>query len=498
MSNDETPVDYSTMTTNDYSYADIGFGSVYERETAFTVNASFSDPDARAEQLTIATTLNPWFEVGMGDVRFENLVIRAQSEGWSDTKFAQTLAGTSWGRAIYFEMASPTGDTGAGSGLSREQSIENVAAQLRRNNNMLGLGLSDDQITQLATTAVDENQNDSALTESVFQVVDPSAIVSGEIKTIANELYLESLGVRATLGADEAMEYAIQIASGNMSQETAVLEIRENAGKENPEYASLLQKGYDLNNYDTLVNQIRTTVRRYGVALTDDVIADIAELAIDRDFDDTQIIGEIFNNFDTSLGVESGTLSAKQDDIINTAREYRFEITEAEALNLAIRFTKNELDDAGIDQILQARAQDETEFGELIDLNIDIDSYESALASITSAANTLGVSLTDAQLSDIAQEAMQFNWNDQQVTNALFEQIDAGQGLVSGTVLGLRNTIRERAYAQRVVLTDVDATQLAINMASGNMDESGLQAWIDERAIADNPDYQSEIEFGLR
>lgn len=496
MSNEETPVDYSTITNNDYAYAEIGFGSTFESETAWTVNQSFSNAEARQEQLDIATTLNPYFEIGLGDVRFENLVIRAQMENWSDDKFAQTLAGTSWGRAIFFQMMAPTGG-GAGSGLTREQSIENVKAQLRQNSNTLGLGLSEEQITQLATNAVDQNQNDAALTASVFEIVDPNAIVSGDIKTLANQLYQESLSVRATLGADQAMEYAIQIISGNMSEATAVQEIRNNAGVQNPQYASLIQKGYDLNDYDTLFNQIQNTVRRYGVALTDDVIGQIAELAISREFDDSQIIDEIFNNFDSSLGVDSGTLSAKQDAIIQAAREYRLEITEADALNLAIRFTRNELDDAGIDQILQARAQEETAYGDLIDLNIDIDSYESALASITSASRTLGISLSDNQLSSIARQAMQFDWNDQQVTNALFAQLDVGQGLVSGTILGLRNNIRQRAYASRVVLTDADATQLAIDMASGNMDEGGLQAWIDERAIADNPDYQTEILFGL-
>jgi hypothetical protein len=492
MSNNE--IDW-TSGENPYAYAEGGAQDIFDSETAFTVNASFPTPEARQEQLDIALTLNPWFEVGLGDVRFENLIIRAQLEEWDDAKFARNLAGTSWGRAIYFQMRAPTG--GGGSGLTREQNIENIKAQLRSNSNVLGLGLSEEQIAQLATTAVDENQNDAVLTESVFALVDPNAIVSGDIKTLANRLYQESIGVRATLGAGQAMEYAIQIVSGNMSEGTALQEIRDNAGVENPQYASLISKGYNLNDYDTLFEQIKNTVQRYGVALTDDAIGSIAELAMDREFDDTQIINEIFDNFDVSLGVESGTLSAKQEAIIAAAREYRLDITEAEALNLAIRFTRNELDDAGIDQILQTRAQDETAYGDLIDLNIDIDSYESALASITSASRTLGISLSDSQLSNLATQAMQFEWNDQQITNELFAQLDVGQGLVTGTILGLRNTIRQRAYAQRVVLTDADATQLAIDMASGNMDETGLQAWIDERAIADNPDYQTEIEFGL-
>ena len=472
--------------------------SEFDREVSLFVNQNFPGQSQRQNELDSIILLNPDLAVGLGDVRYENLLLFSIGNDLNAEQFARRLVGSNWGRAIYTEMmVGASGGSGGGAGVSREQQISNLMATLSSTSNMLGLGLSDEDLTTIANTAVDGNMDSAAITAEMFNIVDPSAIVSGDIKTLANELYNESLNVRSTLSDEEAMEYAIRIASGQMSRDTAIFEIREAAGQERPEYASLISRGFDLNDFDNLYSDIQNTVRRYGVAVTDDQIRDIATLAIERELNDGQIIDEIFNNFDESLGVAPGSLSAKQEEIINQARTYRLDITDNEALNLAIRFTRQELDDAGIDQILSTRASEETQFGDIIDLNIDINSYERTLASLTSSAQTLGIQLDDNKLANIARDAIQFEYSEQQATNALFDALDEGQGLVSGTILGMRNRIRQDAYNQRVVLSDAEATQLAVDMSLGNMDELGLQAFLDERAIEEQPDYQTEIEFGL-
>lgn len=472
--------------------------SEFDREVSLFVNQNFPGQSQRQNELDSIILLNPELAVGLGDVRYENLLLFTIGNDLSAEQFARRLVGSNWGRAIYTEMmVGASGGSGGGAGVSREQQISNLMATLSSTSNMLGLGLSDEDLTTIANTAVDGNMDSAAITAEMFNIVDPSAIVSGDIKTLANELYNESLNVRSTLSDEEAMEYAIRIASGQMSRDTAIFEIGEAAGQERPEYASLISRGFDLNDFDNLYSDIQNTVRRYGVAVTDDQIRDIATLAIERELNDGQIIDEIFNNFDESLGVAPGSLSAKQEEIINQARTYRLDITDNEALNLAIRFTRQELDDAGIDQILSTRASEETQFGDIIDLNIDINSYERTLASLTSSAQTLGIQLDDNKLANIARDAIQFEYSEQQATNALFDALDEGQGLVSGTILGMRNRIRQDAYDQRVVLSDAEATELAVDMSLGNMDELGLQAFLDERAIEEQPDYQTEIEFGL-
>ena len=472
--------------------------SEFDREVSLFVNQNFPGQSQRQNELDSIILLNPDLAVGLGDVRYENLLLFSIGNDLNAEQFARRLVGSNWGRAIYTEMmVGASGGSGGGAGVSREQQISNLMATLSSTSNMLGLGLSDEDLTTIANTAVDGNMDSAAITAEMFNIVDPSAIVSGDIKTLANELYNESLNVRSTLSDEEAMEYAIRIASGQMSRDTAIFEIGEAAGQERPEYASLISRGFDLNDFDNLYSDIQNTVRRYGVAVTDDQIRDIATLAIERELNDGQIIDEIFNNFDESLGVAPGSLSAKQEEIINQARTYRLDITDNEALNLAIRFTRQELDDAGIDQILSTRASEETQFGDIIDLNIDINSYERTLASLTSSAQTLGIQLDDNKLANIARDAIQFEYSEQQATNALFDALDEGQGLVSGTILGMRNRIRQDAYDQRVVLSDAEATELAVDMSLGNMDELGLQAFLDERAIEEQPDYQTEIELGL-
>jgi len=303
---------------------------------------------------------NTFFGTLIGtDPRFDSKAVEALRQGLGAEYVREYMLGESWGLALLLEHGLDqigSGLGGGGTGQTTAQKQANALALLRDYTSQLGIQVDDAKLTQIANDSVANNWNNSQITDAVFQDIDPTAVLSGEIKAGAYELRKFSGGLRSLITPEQAIEYSIKIARGEMTMAGAEDAIRTTAATGNPAMADLISSGVDLNTYDTNLTAITNEARQLGVVLDEAKAQDLARTATNNEWDPTQITQNILKNVDVT-NLSEGTITAERDKIEATAKQFLLPMTADTATSLAIRQLQGTITDDGVVSMLMSQAK---------------------------------------------------------------------------------------------------------------------------------------------
>lgn len=392
----------------------------------FTTSAS-----ERQGVLDYLFQLNPQLEQLNTDPRFSELVLTAHYNNFDSEWLYDQLAGADWGRALVLQnMDLASAGSGAG-GLSTAQRQANLFASLRDTASQLGLSLDEAAIQTIANTAVDSNWDNAQIVDALMEGADPAAIVSGDITAAADDLLVFAGGIRSGLTADQAINMAIRIARGELTIAGAQSQIRSGASATNPQYASLIEQGLDINTYDTFVNSISTTASRFGISVDPNTVASIAQQATANSWSDMQVQQALLQNVSPDAVWSDGTLIASATSIKDMASSYLLPLSDRTARDYALRIARGQLDEAGLSNMLRNQAKASTPWlSDLIDQGITTRDYFSPLQEY--AAGQLEMNASDIDL-------MNAEWQD------VFTTMQ-DNGITRGATLSeIRSRVRRRS-----------------------------------------------------
>ena len=353
---------------------------------------------------TYLQQVNPTYAVS-DDPRFKELALSQFYNGWSNEYFSERLSAKDWGRSIILSQLDMVSASGGYSGASREQNIASMVATLSDTASQLGLMTSTERITEIATQAVDNYWQNAQVIDELMADLDPTALLSGDIKAAANEFSSYATSLRMPMSAEAAVDYAVRVARGEMTIQGAQDDIRSGLAQVNPRYAELVNLGVDLNTYDTLVQSVTANAERFGVTLSQDQVASIAQNAAQYQWSDAQIQSEIVSGLTSADAIGDGTITALRDQIVQTASRYLLPMTQGTAMNLALRQMRGELDEAGVQSLLSSQAKGAMPWlSDLIDQGITPEDYFSPLreyAATNLEMNANDIDLLDAEWQDV-------------------------------------------------------------------------------------------------
>ena len=133
---------------------------------------------------------------------------------------------------------------------------------------------------------------------------------------------------------------------------------------------------------------------------------------------------------------------------------------------------------------------------------VDPGSAEAAVAAKRSAmakrAKTLGITVTEAELTQLATDAARSKLSDTEVDDLLFSYFDTGKASMSKGTLGGALFQVKKAYAQYgLPISDDTAASLAKQLVTGELDEYGLMGMLVDQTKARYPQMAGLLDQGI-
>lgn len=313
------------------------------------------------------------------------------------------------GQALLLQSKNIIGGAG-GSGVSRAQRLANIEAGIRDTASQFGLNLTEDRITSLATSAVNDNWDNNLLIDNLLQDVDPSLVGAGDLTAGATALKETAASFNYDLDDATARSLALNIARGDASIDGVTEQLRTLATNQNSEYAKVLSVGGDVQTYETNKTNITANALRFGLTLDAETINTLAQSATLQNWDDQQLATAMFEGIDSSYEFNAGTVTGLQDSIKALGANYLMPVSDETALNMALQQVRGELDEAGIQAMFTQQAKGQFNWmSDLIDQGITPSSYFAP--SKEYLAETLEMNVDDIDLINSPR------WRDMMIVN---------------------------------------------------------------------------------
>lgn len=118
-------------------------------------------------------------------------------------------------------------------------------------------------------------------------------------------------------------------------------------------------------------------------------------------------------------------------------------------------------------------------------------------AQIQDKAAAMGATLSGVTLWRIADNAMQYGWNDSQIQNTLSTYVKVTNGVYRGSVGNDIETVRATAYKNGINISPATINGWAKSIASGNITAESLERYVRQMAKSLAPGYAKELDAGI-
>jgi len=243
------------------------------------------------------------------------------------------------------------------------------------------------------------------------------------------------------------------------------------------------------------IASIGDTASKFGLVISDTNIESLASEAISNNYNDALLIDRMFDVADSS-GLIPGDIEGNAIFIVSQAYDYGVTMSLDEATALSSRVAQGELTDAGISAELAAMGREANpELITVINAGVSVNDFNSRTNEIRTLATSLGGSLSDEAISNMALNSLTSNFDTSQITRAVTTAIGSTD-FAAGDILGVSLGIVQTAEANNVAISQDVANELAIKFINGDISETGINSFITETGIQQNPQYQALYELG--
>ena len=246
-----------------------------------------------------------------------------------------------------------------------------------------------------------------------------------------------------------------------------------------------------------LVATLSDTASQLGIQLTPERAQQIANDAVSNKWDNAQIVDSLMADIDPTALV-SGDITATANELQTFASGNRYTISAETAVDMALRIARGELSIAGAeDEIRSGAIAASPKYGELIRQGIDLNTYDTNVTSVTSAATRFGITLDQSTIDRIARDATTNSWTDQQITQQMLSGITSSTQLSEGTITGTRDAVMGAARNFLLPMSEQSATDIALRQLRGELDEAGIASMMKSQAKANFSFIGDLIDQGL-
>lgn len=246
-----------------------------------------------------------------------------------------------------------------------------------------------------------------------------------------------------------------------------------------------------------LVATLSDTASQLGIQVAPERVQQIANDAVANKWDNAQIVDSLMADIDPTALV-SGDITATANELQTFATSNRYTVSAETAVDMALRIARGELSVAGAqDELRSSAIAASPQYAELIRQGIDLNTYDTNLTSITSAATRFGIALDQATVQRLARDATTNNWTDQQITQQMLSGITSSSQLSEGTITGTRDAIIGSARNFLLPMSEQSATDIALRQLRGELDEAGIASMFKAQAKANFSFIGDLIDQGL-
>lgn len=246
-----------------------------------------------------------------------------------------------------------------------------------------------------------------------------------------------------------------------------------------------------------LVATLSDTASQLGIQLTPERVQQIANEAVANKWDNAQIVDSLMADVDPTALV-SGDITATANELQTFATSNRFAVPAETAIDMALRIARGELSIAGAqDEIRSGAIAASPQYADLIRQGVDLNTYDTNVTSVTSAAARFGITLDQATIQRIARDATTNNWTDQQITQQMLSGITSTTKLSEGTITGTRDAVMASARNFLLPMSEQSATDIALRQLRGEVDEAGIASMLKSQAKANFSFIADLIDQGL-
>lgn len=397
----------------------------------------------------------------------------ANLQGWDSSKLNNALVTSGFATELQLFNTAQSSSASYG-GLTDEQKITNVLADLRNTGNTLGLTISDEALSQLASDAVSNNWNSSMIVDELISRSDQSTFRPGDIT--ANEIIINRVAgqYRVDLDDGEALSLSQRLASGELSDEGVLAYLAEKGKEQNPEYAALYESGVNINDFESNYNDVKILSSQLGISLTDEQITNLALNSVTNELTPSQLTNAVISAGDTT-DLAAGDILGNKLIILGAAEANNVSLSDEEAIDLAIQFSRGEITETGIQSYINNQGMMQNpDYAEAISIGLDVDALQTQESAIADLGAQLGIPLTEDQIKDLSQQAVRGNMSEGQIADLVLGTVSSVNDIAAGTLTAQGAEIKRLASAYMVGLSDEQANQYALDIAKGEKTMSGL------------------------
>lgn len=285
------------------------------------------------------------------------------------------------------------------SGPSREENIANVVAALTNRAGILGAQVTPEQINSLAAEAVDNNYGDALLLDKLLDIATISEFLPGEIAANTLLIKASAAGYRFDISDEDAQNLAIRLASGELTEAGISYDLRAQAIEANPEYASILNAGLSISDYEGKYETIRQSAVALGIRLTDEQVAELSRTSLVQEMTDEELRSVILDTVTDASQLMSGTITEVGNNLRTTGIDFLSPISEADANAYALRIARGELTEQDVIDTFRDGARARFGFASsAIDRGLTVRDY--LLPTLQMVGNVLERSVDSFDLAD--------------------------------------------------------------------------------------------------
>jgi hypothetical protein len=122
---------------------------------------------------------------------------------------------------------------------------------------------------------------------------------------------------------------------------------------------------------------------------------------------------------------------------------------------------------------------------------------QALVAQIRDSAATMGATISNKQLAKVAENALMFQWNDNQLRDTLASYTKAVHGIYNGQAATDTDALKQTAWRNGVHVSSVQVQNWAQQIAKGNTSVNFYQDYIRKQARALAPSFANELDSGM-
>jgi len=289
---------------------------------------------------------------------------------------------------------------GGGGGISREQNIANLVAQISDGASQLGVQLTTEEITDIATAAVDNNWDTTVITDNVMAKGSMQPYLPGNITANITLIKNIGAGLRLDVSDELATDLAERLSRGEITSEGIDATLRLEAAQANPEFAPLLQAGLSVVDYDNMKAEVSRVAQQLGLDLTDQRVGELAFTIVRDGLDQAQTTTLILDEITDVMGLEStGQIAANANILKTAAARNLIGIGDQAARDYALRIARGEISQDAVEQLWVDSAKAQYGFAASA-LDRGLSMYDYFLPAMQQVASELEMNINDLDLTD--------------------------------------------------------------------------------------------------